>query len=200
MSRRPILLETFEHDEAPPSQQVEMGHGEFEEARLAAFEKGYTAGWDDAIAAQEAEGAKLRSDVAQNLQDLSFTYHEAREHVLGALQPLLFDIAAKFLPALARETLAQMVAEQLSPVAESLTSTPISVVANPSSLPQIEALLAQQSSLPLVFVAEPTLGEGQVYLRFAETETRVDLDGVIALITEAIHTYFSANQQEPAHG
>lgn len=200
MTRSRIQLEAFDAAEAPKPQQVEMDRGDFEEARLAAFEKGYTAGWDDAIAAQETEGTRLRSDIAQNLQELSFTYHEARQHVLAALQPLLYDIAAKFLPVLARETLAQMVAEQLSPIAESLTSAPISVVANPASLPQIEEVLAGQSSLPLVFVGEPSLGEGQVYLKFAETETRVDLDGVIALITEAIRTYFNTNQQEPAHG
>lgn len=200
MNKSRIQLESFESDVLAQSQHLEIDRGDFEEARLAAFETGYTAGWDDAVAAQEAEGAKLRSDIEQNLQELSFSYHEARQHLLTALKPLLVDIAAKLLPAMARSTLAHMVAEQLNPLAESLTSAPISVVANPVSLPHIEEVLADRSSLPLVFVGEPSLGDGQVYLKFAETETRVDLDGVIGLITDAIHTYFSATQQESTHG
>lgn len=200
MSNRLIQLESFESDGLAQAQDLQIDRNAFEEARLAAFEKGYTAGWDDAIAAQEAEGARLRADIGQNLQDLSFSYHEARQHVLSALKPLLVDMAAKMLPAMARATLAQMVAEQLTPLAESLTSSPISVIANPGSLPVVQEVLGAQSSLPLVFVGEASLGEGQVYLKFAETETRVDLDGVIGLITDAIHTYFSATQQEPAHG
>ncbi|MBZ4023654.1 hypothetical protein CKO11_14465 [Rhodobacter sp. TJ_12] len=202
MTRRGIQLESFEVDPTPPEPQIEIDPRAFEEERLAAFEKGYTAGWDDAIAAQEAEGVKLRSELAQNLQELSFTYHEARQQVLGALRPLLVDIVAKMLPAMARQTLAQMVVEQLDPLSEQATSVPIAVVAHPASLPMIEDVMANRSSLPLVFQPEPSLGEGQVYLKFAETETRIDLDGVIGAIGKAIDTYFSANQdqEEAAHG
>jgi len=200
MSLSRIQLESFEAEPESPSPQIELDPGAFEEERLAAFEKGYTAGWDDAVAAQEAEGARLRTDLAQNLQELSFTYHEAREQVLMALRPLLVDIAAKLLPTMARQTLSHMVADQLQPLAESSTSVPISILANPVSLPQIEDVLRSLSSLPLVYVPDASLGEGQVYLKFAETETRIDLDGVIGLISEAIDTYFSANQQEAAHG
>lgn len=202
MKKSRIKLECFEPEPnaAAAPAPLDIDHDAFEEERLAAFEKGYSAGWDDAVAAQEAEGARLRADIGQNLQELSFTYHEARQNVLMALKPLLSEMAAKLLPALARQSLAQMVAEQLFPLAESLSSVPITVVANPHSLPQIEEVMAQRSGLPLVFAAEPSLSEGQAYLKFAETETRIDLDEVIHLISAAIESYFTANQQEPVHG
>lgn len=199
MTKRQIQLESFEAGPMPV-EEIALAPSDFEEARLAAFEKGYSAGWDDAVEAQDVETARFRSDLGQNLQELSFSYHEARQHLLEALRPLLIDMAAKVLPAIARQTLGQFVAEQLTPLAESLTSAPITIVANPDSLPQIRDVLADRSSLPLVFAGEASLGEGQVYLKFAETETRIDLDGVIALITEAINTYFRANQQEHEHG
>ncbi len=200
MTRQRIELESFEPEEVQAVAQIALDPRAFEEERLAAFEKGYTAGWDDAVAAQEAEGTRLRTDLAQSLQELSFTYHEARQQILAALRPLLVEIAAKLLPEIARHSLAPMVAEQLAPLSEAVTTVPISVVANPVALPLIEDVLANRSSLPLVFVAEPSLGEGQVYLKFAETETRIDLDGVIGLIAAAIDTYFNANQEEMAHG
>lgn len=194
-----IKLESFE-PQGRVEGAIEIDQAAFEEARLAAFEKGYSAGWDDAIAAQDAETTRLRSDLGQNLQSLSFTYHEARQNVLDALRPLLVEMAAKVLPALARDTLAQTVAEQLMPLADEITVRPVTVVASPVSLPQIRELLASERSLPLVFQAEPSLGECQVYLRFAKAETRVDLDRVIEAIGEAITTYFSVEKEEAAHG
>ena len=199
MTQNRLKLQSFEIAEVP-SPQISLDPAEFEEARLAAFEKGYTAGWDDAIAAQDSEAARLRADLGQNLRDLSFTYHDVRQHVLSALKPLLEDMAAKVLPVVARETLAPIIAEQLAPLTESLASTPITVVSNPLAMPQIREILSAETELPLVFQAEPTLGESQVYLRFTETETCIDLDGVIALIQEAIATYFNTQSKEQAHG
>lgn len=194
-----IKLESFEAA-APEDSAFEIDQAAFEEARLAAFEKGYTAGWDDAIAAQDAETTRLRSDLGQNLQALSFTYQEARQAVLEALQPLLFDMTSKVLPAMARDTLGQIVAEQLMPVAGGLTERPVTVVASPVSLPQIRDLLSGERALPLAFQAEPSLGECQVYLRFADTETRIDLDRVIIAIRDAISSYFTVKTEEAAHG
>ncbi|MDD8023271.1 MAG: flagellar biosynthesis protein [Paracoccaceae bacterium] len=194
-----FTLESFEAPEAKPT-QLEIDPAEFEDARLAAFEKGYTAGWDDAAAAQDAEMTRLRADLGQNLKALAFTYHEAHQNVLDALRPLLVDITAKVLPSVARQALAPIVAEQLMPVAEKLAGQPVTVVASPVSLPQIRELLSDEKSLPLIFTAEPSLGDCQVYLRFADKETHVDLDGVIALISDAITTYFRVKQEDPEHG
>lgn len=197
--KKSVQLESFEQTERSEN-AFEIDHAAFEEARLVAFEKGYTAGWDDAIAAQDAETTRLRSDLGQNLQSLSFTYHEARQNVLEALRPLLLEMTAKVLPAMARDTLGHVVVEQLMPLADKLTVRPVTVVASPISLPQIRDLLSQERSIPLAFRAEPSLGECQVYLRFSETETRIDLDRVIAAIHDAITTYFSAEKEEATHG
>lgn len=190
-----LRLESFE-PRAPEDAELALDPAEFEEAKLAAFEKGYQAGWDDAVAAQNSETARLHADLGQNLQALGFTYHEARQHMLDALRPLLIDICAKVLPELARDSLAPVVAEQLLPVADNLISAPIAVVCNPVALPQIEEILATRSDLPLIFEPEPTLGEGQAYLRFSETETRIDLDAVVGAISQAVTTYFNADLKD----
>jgi hypothetical protein len=52
-----------------------------EEAKVASFEQGYKAGWDDAVAAQSEDQTRIRADLARNLQSLSFTYQEARSHM-----------------------------------------------------------------------------------------------------------------------
>ncbi|AQS46562.1 hypothetical protein BMG03_01150 [Thioclava nitratireducens] len=190
-----LKLESFE-PKASEAGEIALDPAELEETKLAAFETGYQAGWDDAVAAQNVETARLHGDLGRNLQALGFTYNEARQHMLGALEPLLLEICGKLLPELARASLSAVVAEQLMPIAGDLCARPITVVGNPTALPQIQEALAPRADLPLAFVAEPSLGEGQVYLRFADTETRVDLDAVIAAISRAVTTYFTATAKD----
>ncbi|MEN8837451.1 MAG: flagellar biosynthesis protein, partial [Celeribacter marinus] len=49
-----------------------------EQARATGYEAGYKAGWDDAIAADESVRTKIGAELERNLQDLGFTFHEAR--------------------------------------------------------------------------------------------------------------------------
>jgi len=191
---RPLRLEVFEDIDGSGA-AVTMARGELEENRLAAFEQGYSAGWDDAAAAQTEEVARLRTDLGRNLQDMAFSYHEARSHVLRALEPLLHDMVTKVLPAIAREALGQMVLEQLRPVAEGLSDAPITVTANPVNRAVIEAIVIGQAVIPMTFCGEESLGEGQVYLRFGVAESRVDLDGVIATIAAAVSAFFQIEKE-----
>lgn len=189
-----LKLEVFEVADVSP-QKVNVSAADFEEMRLAAFEKGYTAGWDDAVAAQDADSAKLRADLARNLEDLSFTYAEARSHVLQAMEPLLRDMVAKVLPVIAQETLAPIVLETLRPLAEEMAGAAITVVVNPANRHTVESLLSIGRTLPLTFVEEPSLGEGQVYLRMGDAESRIDLDGVIAAIGRAVAGFFAMQNE-----
>jgi flagellar assembly protein FliH len=190
-----LKLEVFEKPEEQPD-QIALGPVEFEEAKLASFEQGYSAGWEDAIAAQDAESARLRGDLGRNLLQLSASYEEIRTHFLAAIDPLLRDMVSKIMPRIARETLSHIVLEHLRPDVRAALSTPIRIVASPASLPQIRTLLEAEVTMPLRFIEEPTLSEGQVYLRMTDTETRVDLDGVIEAIGAAIETYFTLESPE----
>ncbi|MET4128938.1 flagellar biosynthesis protein [Roseovarius sp. MBR-6] len=160
-----------------------------EEERLAAFEKGYQAGWDDAVKAQSEDARRITADLAQNLQDLRFTYEEAYGAVMAALRPLLTEMAGAVLPQLARESLAPRIAEMLHDHARAQGRQPIEIAAAPEDLPRLEQLTGD--SLEIALVADDTLAEGQVYLRFGESEAEVDLPGVLAGITAAVSGFFA---------
>ena len=194
-----LKLETFEKSEQQ-YEQIALEPVEFEEVKLASFEQGYSAGWEDAVAAQETESARLRGDLGRNLLQLRMSYDEARHHVLDALAPLLRDMVAKIMPQIAQQTLPHMVQELLIPTMETMSQAPIRVVAHPTSLPQIKELLSTEPSLPFQFLEEPSLSEGQVYLRTGSSEQRIDLDGVISAIGTAIETYYRSEASEPENG
>ena len=171
-----------------------------EDARAASYETGYAAGWEDAVNAQTTEQTRTNQEVARNLQALAFTYHEARSHVLRTLEPLLRDMVAKVLPDMAREALGQFVLEALRPIAARLTDAPVTLTLNPASRAAVERHLAAATSLPLRILEEPSLGEGQVFLRFDDREQQVDLDGVITAIAGAVDSFFHFEQQEKLYG
>ena len=195
-----LKLEVFKTETEPTAATVTMETTALEDARLASYESGYLAGWEDAVAAQSADQSKLQADIARNLQSLSFTYHEARTHILRAIEPLLSDVVSRFLPQIARETLAPLVVEALAPLAETAASAPITLLLNPSARPAVKAFLENGPGLPLTLIDEPTLGEGLVYLRLGDQEIRVDLDGAIETIGAALRGFYDLTSKDLKHG
>ena len=66
-----LKLEVFEP--ASPALVRAEAEAATEELRLAAFEKGYSAGWEDASAADAGDQHRLRNEIAHQQQELAFT-------------------------------------------------------------------------------------------------------------------------------
>lgn len=171
-----------------------------EEHRLEAFEQGYKAGWDDAAAAQSEDQARVAADFALNLQELSFTYHEARGHILTSLEPLLKEMVSKVLPSLAREALSQTILDEINSVAEIQTRAGIEVVISPANRVALEQLVEKQESLDITIIEEPSMADGLAYLRFADSEKQVDLDSVLTSFTQSVEGYFEQQEKVAANG
>ena len=195
-------LEVFDiaSSQEQASGMVTMQLGAVEEAKLAAYEQGYRAGWDDAAAAQAEDQNRIRADLARNLQQLSFTWQEARAHILRAVEPLLEEMVGRVLPETAREMLAPMVLEQVMPLAGEMTDQPVALVLNPAVRVAVETLIEQATGLPMVIQEEPTLPEGQVYIRLGATEAQVDLARVTADIAAAVRGFFSLSRENGTDG
>ncbi len=196
-----LKLEVFDTEQKPKkTHTVVLDRVALEDEKLASYETGYKAGWDDASAAMTEDQTRIRAELARNLQTLSFTYHEARNHVLKAVEPLLLQIVGQLLPEIARETLAPFVLETLMPLAEGLGDAPVTLVINPVARAGVEALLEQATGLPLTIEEEPTLGEGQVYIRLGTVETQVDLDKATAEIASAVRGFFDLPGKDRPNG
>lgn len=197
----PLKLEVFEtpssKDRAYP---VVMEASAIEDARLQSYEAGYAAGWEDAAAAAKDEQCRIGSELANNLQHLAFTFQEARAHVLKAVQPVLTQLCTQLLPPMAQEVLAPIVLETIMPIIDDLADSPVRIVLNPAARPAVERLLTNAAGLPVMIEEEPTLGEGQVYLRLGDQEHRVDLNHAVAQLTRAVHDFFDYSEKDAAHG
>jgi flagellar assembly protein FliH len=196
-----LKLEVFDTEEKPAkTQTVVLDRVALEDEKLASYDTGYRAGWEDANAAQSDDQSRIGADLARNLQSLGFTYHEARSHILKAIEPLMVEIVGRLLPEIARETLAPFVLETLMPLAEGLGDAPVTLVLNPVARAPVEALLEQATGLPVRIEEEPTLGEGQVYIKLGAVETQVDLDKATADIAAAVRGFFDLPGKDRPNG
>ncbi len=197
----------FEEFDVPARQQPEtqtsapaVSPEQVEEARLTGYEAGYQAGWDDAAKNDDEDRNRISAEFARNLQDLGFTFHEARSHVMQSLEPLLASMVEKVLPKLISDTIGQAIVEELLPLAAEAADTPIQVLVYPQGCETLEELLSQNNTIPIELVAEASLAEGQVYIRMGQIEKQIDLSGAVHRIGEAISGLYEINERAQNHG
>ena len=172
-----------------------------ETERLESFDKGYRAGWDDAIKAKSDEGAQFADGVAQSLQDLSFTYHEVHAQILSNLGPLFEEILQKMLPRLARETLGAHVADQLASMARDMGTVQIEIAVAPGTAGQVSQLVnGSGARLPITVVEDSDVPEGRADMRLGAKEVSIDLSDVIVQISEAVRAALQGQTEMRAHG
>ena len=172
-----------------------------ETERLESFDKGYRAGWDDAIKAKSDEGAQFADGVAQSLQGLSFTYHEVHAQILSNLGPLFEEILQKMLPLLARETLGAHVADQLASMARDMGTVQIEIAVAPGTAEQVSQLVnGAGARLPIAVVEDADVPEGRADMRLGAKEVSIDLSDVIVQISEAVRAALQGQTEMRAHG
>lgn len=183
------LLEDFAQEAAQPvADLTEVG---LEEQKLESFEKGYQAGWEDSTRAQEDSGTHISEDFARNIRDLSFTYEEAQAGVLAAMEPVVQEMVNAVLPAVAHDTLGPRIVEMLQAALAEHGRQPVLLTVAPGSASALRTILPEDIDLPLEIEETPTLAEGQVQLRFGETEeSEIDLTRLLEGIRAASDSFF----------
>lgn len=193
--KRPLRLETFA---LGTSAMPAMTFADMTAVRQAAYEAGHSDGWQAGEEANRTAEGLMRESVGAHLQALAFGYEEARDHILRAMIPLLREITAKVLPAVAERTLLPTVLEQLQPLAEKIAASPVTIRVAPSEHAAAEKFLQGTAGLPFVVRACPDLRPGQACIASGGHEREIDLHGAITAIATAVTDFFQTNWPTPA--
>lgn len=193
------LLEDFSHAHLG-SPSSSLSEETFEDIRLAAFENGYQAGWEDATKALVDDQRYVAADLARNLQDLSFTYHEALTHVTRALEPLLERMVHAVLPVTAQQSLGMRIIEEVMDMVKGRTEGKLILTMSPESRTRLEPLFQDNLPMPATLRDDDSLGQGQVFLKFDQDERNIDLDGLIEDIRTALSGFFESNRRQSFDG
>lgn len=191
------LLEDFGDLDA---EQLVMTDQALEEERLASFERGYQAGWEDASKAHAQEQGHIGGELARNLQDLSFTFHEAQAAILNNLEPLFQHLLHTVLPAVAQDGFETRIVEELGALSRELGGGCVIVSVAPAHTDRVEALLGDMTTLDVSVQPDGTLGEGQAFLRLGQRERMIDLKTALDEIQQRISAFFEASKEAQNHG
>ncbi len=189
---RPLMLDDFgpvrSYDRAD-EMLADASHALPEEDRLSAFEKGYKSGWDDCLTAESEARAHISADLARNLQEMAFTYAEARRDVLLALTPLFNQITDSLLPTVAAAAIGPVLTAELGAIAEHATSNlAVELRAAPAACAALEKITGADDRLTISIRPEPAFAEGQISVRFGGEEREIDLCAAAASMAEVIRT------------
>lgn len=162
-----------------------------EALRQAAYEEGYAAGWEDATTACSDARAEREAAAAQSLQALTLVHEEAQRMALASVEPLLREMVATLLPAVARAALVPQVVEALMPLAEAAVDAPLLARASSDIHEAVERLLPILARDLNVRVIEDTaLPPGCVRLAAGSREAQVDLAAAMAAIAAGVSDFF----------
>lgn len=173
---------------------------QIEEARLAGYEQGYGAGWQDALMQLRDEDALRKSATLEALQDLSFSFHEASASVEHSALAALRAILECLLPDLLRLTLPAVLQAELETLLRQNGRAVLQMRCAPQSLPVIESLLAEIPGLAVDLTAEPSFTDCQVTLQIGPQQRQIDLDALAADIRALLAPSPPLDEKGAAHG
>ncbi|MDA8746701.1 hypothetical protein N9M66_00645 [Litoreibacter sp.] len=163
------------------------------------FDSGYRDGWNDAFAEARTQDKKARQDIAGALQELSFTYFEARQHIMGSFRPLLQAMMDGVLPHASKAALIPFVQQEMEALAD-MVEPPIKIACAPSNVPLLQEIVGKSASLPIDIEAEETLTSTQIQLRYTDGFSSLDTETTVKRIQAAIEQFFTPEQtEEPKH-
>ena len=202
------LLEDFAPRPAPDPPGPEMRVVLPEEERLAAFEKGYAEGYEDANRAAEEERRRVGTALAGRLEDLSFTYHEARVAILREVRELLAAVGDGVLPAMGHEGFGAALAEAVASEIDGRAPCPVAVSVTPEALDVVAPLMPEVPGFPVDLRGDPDLGEGQAVIGFPDGERELDVGPVVERALAALSEWMEGagaaptqtQEREAAHG
>ncbi|SCZ73988.1 ABC transporter ATP-binding protein [Epibacterium ulvae] len=194
------LLEDFGMATSAPPEDLGVSEEVVEATRLASFENGYSAGWEDAVAAKDKEATQVSTNLATSLEDLSFTYHEAQSQLIEALDPMFKVLTSAVLPDAMAASFGHHIVDQLADMARSQTDQGMEIVVSAGEGAPVRALLSQEFSVPVKVQEDKDLQPGQAYLRVGATERELNSDGLIESVKDSVDAFTYHFKEESQYG
>ncbi|MCC6001431.1 MAG: flagellar biosynthesis protein [Pararhodobacter sp.] len=191
----PLRLEVFEQPDEPDAPSLMMPE-DLEDLRLNAYERGYLAGWEDAMRQAETDDRARAAALAGFAEQLCFGYHEARDHVLRALEPVLRAMAQQVLPVAAQTALVPRVIEELLPFAGRAADAPVVLRVPSGAAALFEAGFKGHVLPPLELVETADLPPGSAEFAAGPQDVVIDLSQAAARCADAVTAFYQYSQSE----
>ncbi|MFD1913625.1 hypothetical protein [Halodurantibacterium flavum] len=198
MNARP-QLRNFDLADTPPD-PPSFSAQEVEAARTEGYAEGHAAGRREAEEEYHQRQDRLTEELSSHLQELSFGYHEALNHILAALEPLFAEITGTLLPEAARAVLPLTLNAALSDLAAEVAKGPLTLELCATDRPAVEKIL-DGSALPVRLQELADLAPGQ--FRICKPDgggTAIDMPAVVEALGQAVTDFFTLTKERKLYG
>ncbi len=194
------LLEDFNAGIASSDAMKLISELALEDQRLASFEQGYSAGWEDAFEAQEKDQLRITGKLAESLGDLSFVHEEATAQLLASLEPVFGVVVDLVLPEIMVKAFGQHIVEQLCDMAGDQITGPATLVVPTGAGAALSPVLARELPMPVQISEDPNLEKGRAFIRLGSVEREMDSTALLASIRDAFDAFTYQLKEEDQHG
>lgn len=194
------LLEDFSMVDPSDGTVTMMSEVALEDQRLESFEQGYRAGWEDAVHAQTEDHSRVTGNLARNLEDFSFTYHEALSQMLSSVEPVFQALVDSVLPDILAQTFSQHIVEQLCDMARDQAAQPVHLVVPVGFGAALKSILARDFSMPVDIVEDAKLEPGHVRLQVGQAERELDSTHFLNAIKGSVDSFLYQLNEETHYG
>jgi len=167
-----------------------------------AHKKGYCEGRQAAMSEGDALNGKTLNLLAENIQNFVLAHADARTEVLKSLAPLIETMVNSILPEVAKNGLADLVAQEICSIAgEGLPQNP-TVFCAPENVQIVkDAVAVLPRNLSAITVAgDATLEALSVSIRWPGLETIISPAATIRKITAETEIFLNRLTKDPTHG
>jgi flagellar assembly protein FliH len=196
------FLESFDRPVAPPPPvEPELAYTaeDLAAARQEGHAEGYGSGWETASQEAREDQERIGAELARHLQDLGFTFQEARAHVMKGIEPLLREMLQTLLPAIMVDAVGHTILQEVLPIAEEASEVPVRLAVAPEDADRLRTIIGENTPVPMRIEEDPALKSGQADLRLGHVEKIIDLSGVLAHLTTSVQAVEELNQRTLAH-
>ncbi|RWR29913.1 hypothetical protein D2T31_08395 [Sinirhodobacter populi] len=172
-----VKLEAFEAD-VEREERISLDAVELEAAQLAAYEKGYAAGWDDCGASKLTEEASLRAEIQKGLQDLIKDHSKLRQEFVDATESLLKVMLEKMMPKIRRVSIEEFIIKNLNDIlAENENS--ICLTVHPDMIEVVKSIVSGNTDHVRILGAA-SYDAGQVDISFGGGGISADFEKIFS--------------------
>lgn len=169
-----------------------------EDQRLAVFEQGYSAGWEDAQAAQAGQDQRATEAFVAALEDLRFPYQEALAQMIANTAPVIDAILRQVVPGLIADHLARIVRDEVEALLRDPEHNRVEIVAAPARIGFLGKAMPQEFEATLL--PDDTLDPDCVRIRVSATERQIDMSRIVWSLETAFAAFMHQTESGKTHG
>lgn len=169
----------------------DMSQVSLEEEKLAAFEQGYQAGWDDSLKTSESSDKDALEKIVKSISEIGDARDEINHQIFSNMKSFVDELINSIIPEILHETLGFQIKSLITESLEKRQSNEITVYLSSEENSAAELVSESLSELPVRIEKADSLSGSQVRVTFSDgCEQEMDNEALVRNIRTSVKDFF----------